>query len=175
MIETDVKFPLRPTLLVIASDKGYEAKSLAEITARTYAGNMRRLTEKFSQHHWNITICDMGDEKLLESVWASFETSNMAIIIGYDGRASENKNLSKITLAAQPLVTLVNLEADLEGANLRLFNKTVSLLLPQGLKEQFVLTDSALRETRQENTWGKWEDRHTSVKSRKPPRQKTIN
>ena len=156
MADMHVKFPLRPTLLVIAGEQDYEARSLAEKVARTYAGDMRRLTEKFSQRHWDIVSCDINDKALLQSVWKSMDSANMAIITGYRGTDADNEILSKIICAASPLTTLAGLGSCLKNADLQLFTKSFSLL-PQGLDEQFATTNAVLKQTRQENTWEKWD------------------
>lgn len=155
MVEAVVKCPLRPTLLVISAAQQRDALSLAERTGRQYAENMRRLTEKFSKRHWNIAIVDMGDEDALGKNWASLEGSNMAILTGYHGSEDDQALLAKLAAATNPIVTLVNLGADLTEADLSGFHKAVSLLTP-ALEEQFALTTMVLKDTRQENSWGEY-------------------
>lgn len=175
MSESAVKFPLRPTLLVITSDKTYEAQSLAERAARTFSGDMQRLTEKFSRRHWIIGVSDIGNDDVIKTAWASLESSNMAIITGYRGASGESEKLSKIIQAARPIVTLINLGPGLEQADLRLFDKAVSLL-PQGLEEQFAMTRRILKETRHENCWGEWDPQRGSDSIMPPPQpSRSIN
>lgn len=162
MVETVVKCPLRPTLLVISAAQQRDALSLAERTGRQYAENMRRLTEKFSKRHWNIAIVDITDEDALGKNWASLENSNMTILTGYRGTENDQALLEKLTTATNPIITLVNLGANLTKADLSGFHKAVSLLTP-ALEEQFAFTTLVLKDTRQENNWGEYKPNERDI------------
>ena len=147
----------RPTLLVIAADHDYEAKSLAEVVSRIYSGTMQRLTEKFSQKHWDIPVLDMMDTTVADAAVAGLEHGNMAILTGYKGTAGEQAALQRIKQFSNPVVTLIDLgQRKWAGtADFKVFDKAVTLL-PQAVADQFVLTNQILKETRQENTYGPW-------------------
>lgn len=176
MVSHEVKCPLRPTLLVISAATAYEGRSLAERAGRQYAENMRRLTQKFSPRNWDITVSDMAAEGALGRSWQSLESANMAILTGYRGTEKDNALLAKLSAAASPVMTLINLGADLTKANLSRFQKAASLLIP-GLEDQFSFTAEILKQTRIENAWGEWVPRNERRASGQPPKaqQKYIN
>ncbi len=150
-----VKYPLRPTLLVIAGAQPYEQKSLAERLARQYAEAKKRLTEKFSDKNWDIAVVDCSDEDAIAKGWDSLEHKKMLILTGYQEDQKNDRIIDLLRSAANPVVTLVVLGDDNNPVLQRneLFEKAVTLLMPAGLEEQALITHCVLKQTRDENAY----------------------
>ncbi len=146
-----VKIPFRPALLVIAAAQDHEALSLGELVGRHYSAVMQRLTEKFSQRHWDIQPLHIDSENAVADGWAGMEESNMAVLAGYTGAAEQKETLRRLKQTSNPVVTLVSLSGDgaLADAGLSLFDKAVSAIVVS-VDEQLALVDSALRHARHE-------------------------
>jgi len=176
MNDSQVKFPLRPTLLVVAADAAYEARSLGELTVRTLSGDMHRLTARFSRRAWNIPVLEAQDPDLFSKAWAGLEGQNMAVISGYDGAPEQVAALKKLSQAAHPIATLIGLgkSLQLEDDAFAPFKKSLTLL-PAPLSEQYVTAHQAMKACRHEHSWGQRDTHRLETESGSPAKTEYIN